>query len=53
MRADWVANRDELLAFWKSGECTTSAIFPDSKPWLFAFGDPDTLPWAATVFGTG
>ena len=34
MRSDWVDNRDELMAFWKSGEYTTSNIFPDSKPWL-------------------
>jgi hypothetical protein len=43
----WRKNRDELLAFWRSGEYTTSAIFPDSKPWLFDCGSPDPLPWAA------
>jgi hypothetical protein len=40
----------ELLKFWASGECTTGEIFIDSKPWLFASGSPDTLPWAATQF---
>jgi hypothetical protein len=53
MRADWEANRDELLAFWRSGECTVSAIFANSKPWLFAYGSPDTLPWAARVLDKG
>ena len=31
MRQDWLANRDRLLAFWKSGE-PISKFFPDSKP---------------------
>ncbi len=44
MKADWAANRSKLIAFWKSGEYTRD------KPWLFARGDPDTLPWAATKF---
>jgi hypothetical protein len=34
MHRDWAANRDELLAFWASGEYTTTKIFPDSLPWL-------------------
>jgi hypothetical protein len=50
MRADWEANRDELLKFWASGEYTTGTIFADSKPWLFVCGSDDTLPWAATQF---
>ena len=50
MRADWEANRDELLAFWASGEHTTMKVFPDSVPWLFVCGSPDTLPWAADQF---
>lgn len=41
MRADWNNNRDELMAFWKSGRYT------DGLPWLFVRGWPDTLPWAA------
>ena len=53
MRADWEANREELLAFWASGEYTTPDIFPDSLPWLFIGGPrarPGYLPWAAKVF---
>jgi hypothetical protein len=49
MRADWIANRAELLAFWESGKYTTE-FFPDGKPWLFVRGHPWTLPWAATIF---
>ena len=48
MRADWEANRAELMAFWASGEYTTE--YPDAKPWLFDRGTPGTLPWAAAVF---
>src|SRR5262245_19123858 len=44
MRADWAEHRDELIAFWKSGEYTTD------KPWLFVRGEPGTLPWAAEQF---
>src|SRR5258708_37324106 len=47
MRADWEANRAELIAFWKSGAYTTADVFPDSLPWLFVRGSADTLPWAA------
>jgi hypothetical protein len=47
MRSDWEANRDELSAFWKSGEYTSPEIFPDCKPWLFVCGDRHSLPWAA------
>jgi hypothetical protein len=50
MKADWEANREELMAFWKSGEYTHGEIFPDSKPWLFGRGYPDDLPWAAKMF---
>jgi hypothetical protein len=50
MKRDWLQNRDELLAFWKSGENTTSNIFSDTRPWLFVRGYPGTKPWAATVF---
>jgi hypothetical protein len=52
MRLDWLANRDRLLAFWKSGQ-PISKFFPDSKPWLLDRGDPDSLPWAEQVFGDG
>lgn len=47
MRADWANNREELMAFWNSGEFTTPDVFPDSLPWLFVCGSADTLPWAA------
>jgi len=47
MRADWVANRIELIAFWRSGAFTTPDAFPDSLPWLFVRGDANSLPWAA------
>jgi hypothetical protein len=50
MKQDWIANREELLTFWKSGEYTSSEIFRGSKPWLFVRGSPDTLPWAAEIF---
>lgn len=44
MREDWAANRDELLALWRSGK------FTDDLPWLFARGSAGTLPWAARQF---
>jgi hypothetical protein len=47
MRADWAANREELVAFWQSGKYTTGDVFADSLPWLFVRGSADTLPWAA------
>jgi hypothetical protein len=50
MRRDWAEHRDELLAFWKSGEYTAPDNFPDSKPWLFVCGSVDPLPWAAEQF---
>ena len=52
MRADWEINRDELLAFWKTGNFTTSEHFPGSLPWLFVRGYPHTLPWAAKALDT-
>ena len=47
MRADWATNREELMAFWKSGAYTTADVFADSLPWLFMQGSADTLPRAA------
>jgi hypothetical protein len=47
MRRDWAENREELMAFWRSGEYTTPETFEDSLPWLFVRGRPGTLPWAA------
>jgi hypothetical protein len=49
MRADWEADRDDLMAFWAIDKYTTAEYFPDSKPWLFVRGSPDTLPWAERV----
>jgi hypothetical protein len=46
MRADWEANRAELLAFWQSGK-TEADGFPDALPWLYVGGSAETLPWAA------
>jgi hypothetical protein len=47
MRADWAANRAELMAFWRSGK-TEADVFSDALPWLFACGSAArTLPWAA------
>jgi hypothetical protein len=44
MRADWAANREELIAFWESGQSPT--IFPDCLPWLYTHRIADSLPWA-------
>jgi hypothetical protein len=33
-----------------ASEYTTSDVFPNSLPWLFEGGGPDTLPWAAEHF---
>ena len=48
MRADWAANREELLKFWASGESLHS-FFPDTPPWQFVRNSPGTLPWAERV----
>jgi hypothetical protein len=52
MRADWEANRAELLAFWKSGK-TTADVFPDALPWLHLWGYANTPPWAARHLDDG
>jgi hypothetical protein len=44
MRTDWEAHREELIAFWQSGEYTKDLL------WLFACGGPGQLPWAAKIF---
>jgi hypothetical protein len=46
MHADWQANREELLAFWKSDK-TEADVFPDALPWLYMGSSANTLPWAA------
>ena len=50
IRSDWAEHREELIAFWKSGQYTAPDVFADAKPWLFVRGEPDTLPWAAEQF---
>jgi hypothetical protein len=56
MRQDWEANREALLAFWRSGQYTmtdTLAGFGVNvriPPWLFVRSSPGTLPWAAKQF---
>jgi hypothetical protein len=50
MRENWRSNRTELMKFWRSGEYTSPRTFADSKPWLYACGTPNTLPWAARQF---
>ena len=56
MRQDWVANREALLAFWRSGRYTTTDELAEfglkvrCAPWLFVHGSPGTLPWAAKQF---
>jgi hypothetical protein len=44
MRADWAANREVLLEFWRSGQSPT--FFPDCLPWLCTYIAPGSLPWA-------
>jgi hypothetical protein len=47
MKADWAANRDGLIAFWKSGRTIIEAFPEDCLPWLpYAAGRPGTVPWA-------
>jgi hypothetical protein len=56
MREDWEEHREALLAFWRSGEYTTTdslAVFGLNvrmPPWLFVRGSSRTLPWAAQQF---
>jgi hypothetical protein len=47
MRADWTANRQELIAFWQSRAYTTADVFADALPWLFVRGSAGKPPWAA------
>ena len=55
MREDWEANRDALMACWRSGKITRDlsefGINVCMKPWLFVCGSRRTLPWAATEVG--
>jgi hypothetical protein len=55
MREDWEANREALLAFWRSGKYATTDTLAEyglnvrMLPWLFARGSRRTLPWAASA----
>jgi hypothetical protein len=59
MRQDWEENREELLAFWRSGKHAMTDTLAEfglnvrMLPWLFARGTPGTLPWAAKQFERG
>ena len=59
MRQDWEANREALLAFWRSGKHTMTDTLAEFgldvrvPPWLFVRGSPRTLPWAAKQFDSG
>jgi len=56
MREDWEANREALLAFWRSGKYTMTDTLAEfglnvrMLPWLFICGSRNTLPWAAQEF---
>jgi hypothetical protein len=56
MRQDWEANREALLAFWRSGKHTLTDTLAEfglnvsMPPWLYVRGSPRTLPWAAKQF---
>lgn len=51
MRQDWEANREALLAFWRSGKTAMTDTLAEfglnvrMLPWLFARGSRNTLPW--------
>ena len=45
MRADWEANRAELLEFWWSGKSDVEVFPHDCLPWLW-LGDRSGQPWA-------
>jgi hypothetical protein len=55
MRQDWEANRDALMAFWRSGKYTMTDSLAEfglnvrMPSWLFVHGSPGTLPWAASA----
>jgi hypothetical protein len=56
MRQDWEANRDALMAFWRSGKLAMTETLAEfgikvrMLPWLWARGSRKTLPWAAKEF---
>jgi hypothetical protein len=58
MRQDWEANRDALMAFWRSGKSAHADDLAEfglnirMLPWLLLCGSRNTLPWAAKQFDT-
>jgi hypothetical protein len=56
MRQDWEANREALMAFWRSGKIagydTLAGYGLKVKmlPWLKVVGSRNSLPWAAKQF---
>ena len=46
MSADWAANREALLEFWRSGGSDADAFPDDTLPWLCTYIAADRLPWA-------
>jgi hypothetical protein len=54
MRQDWEANREELMALWRSGKIAVDmseyGLPIMMQPWLMVCGSRNTLPWAALEF---
>lgn len=49
MRADWIANRDKLMAVY-TGKISEEELWPKTcEPWIDHYR-AHPLPWAATVF---
>jgi hypothetical protein len=54
MRQDWEANREALMAFWRSGKSKTEDFgLPAMQLWLRLPISRRTLPWAAKQFDPG
>ncbi len=50
MKADWHANREALLEFWRAGK-SDAEVFPDDcLPWLCTYRIVDGLPSACVHF---
>jgi len=58
MERDWEIYGPALTRFWQSGAYTTTealaafGIDVRMRPWLFAAGGPDAVPWAEDQFGS-
>jgi hypothetical protein len=46
MKADWRANREMLLTFWRSGQSDAEFFPHDCLPWLYVYRQQGALPWA-------